>query len=749
MPRFDKNYEFQQKFERAKKLAAHRKDSSAKILLKQCVEFFDDENIIVWKLKSLKLLIEVYLNLKKYSKANFLLGQFELESKNYDKSIPPDIYHSYGRLYSNLGNVTKSIESFKTAINISLKMNDQLGAAVSHVNLGEQLRRIGQLEEATKAFRYSIDIFYKNRFEQAALIPLIALLEMLIKFRGRHIPVDIEMIENVLNLPQFPKSPTLATSFINLGVIFQVYGNLDKAFFYLKKAMEISSLLKNNSIYYNACLNLGYIYENKGDFKNAEYYINSSIDYFKRQGDYEHLAKSYNALALIHKNQGNLQDSIKFIKISIEYSNSFYDFELYTRNYILLGELYQDSGAFEDAFLIYLKIFRIYKDLLDRTEFFGIKQIFKEKISEILDLLRKINTLLRNKQFTLTSETIEKVKTETIIICESTQDILELEQGIRVRNETIEIIARLDVLEKENRKLKDMLKDANRRKLEEGLINEICEKIKQYKEEKLTPINIRIFLEQFPNPILRKLFLEKVLYRVKDYFFTKNQMLQQLVEKVQSIPYDEEDIIIYFVLPETWNKSQAFWTYIVDKSNPNSITTEIIKSVKTLKKILNKNINKKIYVLFLDDVIGTGRQFIKFYLKDFENKLVKYGRENILKENVKFYLIAGVLSKESIGYISSKSIFDEKSIKFIKLIRKKDKAFYEKLWNEEEMEYLIKLKDFLKVKDSLNWDGWKKDPNKEHGLEYLVILEWNTPNNTLGCLWNKTENWNPLFFRTN
>ncbi|MHA1438981.1 MAG: hypothetical protein ACTSPD_15525 [Promethearchaeota archaeon] len=158
MPRFDKNYEFQQKFERAEKLAAQRKDNSAKILLKQCIEFFDDENIITWKLKSLKLLIEVHLNLKKYNKASSLLGQFELESKKYEKSIPPDIYHSYGRLYSNLGDVSKSIESFKTAINISLKMNDELGAAVSYVNLGEQLRRIGQLEEATKAFRYSIDI---------------------------------------------------------------------------------------------------------------------------------------------------------------------------------------------------------------------------------------------------------------------------------------------------------------------------------------------------------------------------------------------------------------------------------------------------------------------------------------------------------------------------------------------------------------------------------------------------------------
>jgi len=59
----------------------------------------------------------------------------------------------------------------------------------------------------------------------------------------------------------------------------------------------------------------------------------------------------------------------------------------------------------------------------------------------------------------------------------------------------------------------------------------------------------------------------------------------------------------------------------------------------------------------------------------------------------------------------------------------------------------MKLKKFLKEQDPLNWDGWKKDVVNEKGMEYLVVLDWRTPNNTIGILWN-THNWKePLFPR--
>ena len=59
----------------------------------------------------------------------------------------------------------------------------------------------------------------------------------------------------------------------------------------------------------------------------------------------------------------------------------------------------------------------------------------------------------------------------------------------------------------------------------------------------------------------------------------------------------------------------------------------------------------------------------------------------------------------------------------------------------------MELKNFLKEKDPHNWDGWKKDLENDKGMEYLVVLDWRTPNNSIGILWNVHSEIEPLFPR--
>ena len=53
---------------------------------------------------------------------------------------------------------------------------------------------------------------------------------------------------------------------------------------------------------------------------------------------------------------------------------------------------------------------------------------------------------------------------------------------------------------------------------------------------------------------------------------------------------------------------------------------------------------------------------------------------------------------------------------------------------------LIPIITFFKKKDPTWWNGYKDS-------QLLIDLEWNTPNNTIGCLWYDTKNWKPLFPR--
>jgi len=89
-------------------------------------------------------LIEIYLNLSDYENAKSFLKTYKLESKENDIPLPSYIYHSFGRLYSYQGKIKKSIMSYKEAIKKSLINNNELGAAASALNLGEQLKHIGE-----------------------------------------------------------------------------------------------------------------------------------------------------------------------------------------------------------------------------------------------------------------------------------------------------------------------------------------------------------------------------------------------------------------------------------------------------------------------------------------------------------------------------------------------------------------------------------------------------------------------------
>ena len=231
----------------------------AEKLLKDCYEYFDDEHLIIKKLDTINHLIDLYLTLKDYNKVKFLLIEYESESKENGIEIPPEIFHSYGRYFSNTDDIDKSLANYYNAIDKFLIKNKPLRAAISYLNLGEQLRKAGQFDQAAIAFINSRDIFLKFNKNDLALNPLIALTEMLMKLRGRNISIDLNNMESVLENSDFLKSPTLATTYINVGLIFQEIGNYQKAVYYLKKAIEISKEINYEDTIFHAHLNLGYV----------------------------------------------------------------------------------------------------------------------------------------------------------------------------------------------------------------------------------------------------------------------------------------------------------------------------------------------------------------------------------------------------------------------------------------------------------------------------------------------------------
>lgn len=280
--------------------------------------------------------------------------------------------------------------------------------------------------------------------------------------------------------------------------------------------------------------------------------------------------------------------------------------------------------------------------------------------------------------------------------------------------------------------------------LEDTIIYEIVATIQKFKDRTPQYSDYKIFLDQFKDPYIRSGVLKYILKRIPKYYLTISEMIVELKLEVQKLHYNEEnDDLIFCILNQLEMKSPTFCQYLVQNYTEfGRYKIETRKSKSLLKSFAKNPPSKNTHVIFLDDTIGSGSQFVKYYNTDFKPIYKKYSLET--NNAIKFYLIASKGSYESIKYISQNTILEDVDIHYCKILRDSDKAFNSRNWQDDQL--LEKVKAFLKQKDEKYWNGYKEE-GQENGLEYLVINEWTVPNNTIGCLWNQKGDWKPLFPR--
>lgn len=289
------------------------------------------------------------------------------------------------------------------------------------------------------------------------------------------------------------------------------------------------------------------------------------------------------------------------------------------------------------------------------------------------------------------------------------------------------------VIEQKNERMKTPHKIE---KYEEQLLIELLEKVKKYQGKILLKSDILNFLNQFPDRL--RLSILKLLKGL--IYFSYDDINENLKREIEKLPFKKSSKIFLGIFDDLVNKSNSFCSYLMKKAIKNRFS--IYKTTELIQKLENLTQKKDIRIIFVDDVIGTGQQFIDSYKKYFEKDFVDKKLNN---NNIKLYLIACVGSEESREIISKNSYLNEDTIRYVKTVRNENRAFSESNWKDAKE--LEDLKIFLKNLDPKCWDGWKENL-KSKGLEYIVVMEYNTPNTTISCLWKETKEWKALFPRS-
>ncbi|MDR0917940.1 MAG: DUF2225 domain-containing protein [Oscillospiraceae bacterium] len=179
---------------------------------------------------------------------------------------------------------------------------------------------------------------------------------------------NVEISEKI-----FGKDHTVtATSYNNIGEVYDKKDNYEKALEYYFKALEICKNVlgkdpPNIATSYN---NIGLVYCHKGDYeKSLEYYRKASKIYEKIFGkNHPDTAMSYNNIGMIYHHKGDYEKALEYYFKDLEIHEKVLgkDNPFIAIRYNNIGAFYQHKGDYEKTLKYYLKALAIREKVLGK-----------------------------------------------------------------------------------------------------------------------------------------------------------------------------------------------------------------------------------------------------------------------------------------------------------------------------------------------------------------------------------------------
>jgi len=557
----------------------------------------------------------------------------------------------------------------------------------------------------------------------------------------------------------FPFTPDIYAS---IGMAYHQLGNDKEALENLNLAIKLDP---DNFIGY---ANLGIFFLNKFDFSKALVEINKAINIIKEKRLKQELEKVDFIKKFIEKAM-LLRPGLKLIDEQItrlvqvekvknlinpcsEIKNSLNDLirkinlerlPIITKNLLLaklfvFDSLYNILTSTEVDSNEISNVHNLFSSKTEFNKFFFSFQNFKDIMnlikgySDIVKIPEIVTKIIHNKITVLESlgSELSDVITGSIVTMSSFGELSPLTESRIIHSgvENTEILKSTVSSDREN----DTISDSFDLLYLKQVCEELHNSIPRYKGKNLEKSDFIEFLRQFPESL--RFTVAKMLKRIK--FINFEEMGRLILNEFNNVV--EEPKNTYFIsFKNGWQKSQDTWSYFTQKlSNEHYNKLKI----EDLKYFLSKiKIDQEYTFIFLDDLILTGSQFKDF----FEDETIEFIDDieeiKLSNENVHFYIVAGLGSFISRKYISQNiNLFEEDSIRFGHTIKERDQAFYHGHYPDSDIR--DDLISFLKKKHPLEWNGYRNS-------QCLVILEWNTPDNTIGCLRKNTNGWRALFPR--
>lgn len=269
-----------------------------------------------------------------------------------------------------------------------------------------------------------------------------------------------------------------------------------------------------------------------------------------------------------------------------------------------------------------------------------------------------------------------------------------------------------------------------------------------YNGQKISPIEIKAWLDQFDDNIERRLMFQ-ILKNLK--FYSELEVREKLriihehlIKSIKTLKIGKELSQREILLTSLSNMGKSGSVYLRKYAQENKIIASNIIQFDKLKDAIQNNTRINT-LLIIDDIIGTGKTQIDEIKIKLDEETIKLLRDNGIK------LVFSSICATQYGIDKLTMNFKEYKLDFevycVDVIDESQKCFSEtsKFFEvTEDKESARKIA--LRVGNKID----KKQPLGFEGSELAIVFFDNCPNNSLPIIWKKVEKeptWFPLFER--
>lgn len=189
--------------------------------------------------------------------------------------------NSIGNIYKMLEQYDLAIEKFERSIILERELDNKLGLAINHQNLGECQEAQGKLEPALQNFRKSLVYNEIIDSEKGKIICNYSIAHVYVHL-GR-VPEAVSILQTNLNRANSLGNQKIVTTiYINLGWALIRLGDYDAAQFNLEKALSLANTYENNAEIAEANKFLSELWIKRDNYEKGMHYYQEYKKYEER-----------------------------------------------------------------------------------------------------------------------------------------------------------------------------------------------------------------------------------------------------------------------------------------------------------------------------------------------------------------------------------------------------------------------------------------------------------------------------------